>query len=160
MAITLHPINTVTAHRVRVSDRRKAMEEKRISLQDFIASQGITADAAYADRNPNMIDDGARMDHWRVTLRKPGRKMTVYFSMGAGLNGKAPVVGDVLDCLASDAAGVENAQSFEDWCGDYGYNTDSRKALKTFNVCKRQAERLRNFIGDGYETLLWQTDRL
>jgi hypothetical protein len=136
------------------------MNDDTIKLDDFIASAFITATATPTDRNPNM-NDGETMAHWRVTLRRPGNhKMTVYFSMGSGHHGKAPEAADVLDCLASDAAGIENAQSFEDWCGEYGYDTDSRKAFRTFNVCKREAERLRKFLDTGYERLLWNTERL
>lgn len=129
-------------------------------LTDFIAKHRITADASYADANPNMDDDGTRMDHWRVRLQRPGKRMSVYFSMGLGLGGREPGTADVLDCLASDAASVENARDFEDWCAEYGYDTDSRKAHRTYTVCKRQAERLRKFLGeDAYQALLFDTER-
>lgn len=131
-------------------------------LREFIQAQKITAQAAAADTNPNMDQDNKdRMDHWRVVLQRPGKRMTVYFSMGSGHHGKQPEAGDVLDCLASDASSVENAQSFEDWAGDYGYDTDSRKAHKTYTVCKRKAERLRKFLGEeSYKALLWNTERI
>jgi len=74
----------------------------------------------------------------------------------------APTAADVLNCLASDAAGVENARSFEDWCADYGYDTDSRKAEKTFRVCEQQRDSLKGFIGgpDAFEGLLFRMERL
>jgi hypothetical protein len=130
-----------------------------MNMQDFIASNSITAEAKSVDHNPNMADS-ADMDHWRVTLRRPGHKMTVYFSMGRGHNGKSPKAADVLDCLASDSSSIENAKDFADWCSDYGYDTDSRSAHRTFTVCRRQAERLKKFIGDRYQELLWETERL
>jgi hypothetical protein len=132
---------------------------ERQTVADFIADHNITADAVPTDHNPNM-DDSATMDHWRVTLRRPGKKMTVYFSMGSGHNGKAPEAADVLDCLASDASSVDNARDFADWASDYGYDTDSRKAHKTYTVCKRQAERLKKFLGESYDAILFETERL
>lgn len=143
-----------------------------MNLQDFIASNGITAEVKPVDTNPHLDDDRNPMDHWRVTLRRPGHKMTVYFSMGRGHNGKMPEAADVLDCLASDSASIANAQSawadapaprdpFTDWCSEYGYDTDSRKAYRTFKVCQRQADRLSKFLGsEAYEQLLWETERL
>lgn len=129
-----------------------------IKLSDFIEQHAITADVVAADTNPHMDDDRLPMDHWRVTLRRPRSKMTVYFSMGRGHNGKEPTVGAVLDCLASDSSNI--GDSFEDWCADYGYDTDSRKALRTFNMCRRQAERLRKFLGtDAYEALIFKVER-
>jgi hypothetical protein len=74
--------------------------------------------------------------------------------MGSGHKGKQPTVADVLDCLASDSAGVENADSFEGWCSEYGYDTDSRKALATYKQCEKQADRLKSLVGAAYETLL------
>lgn len=133
------------------------------TINDFIADQHITATAEWSDRNPNMDEDSKNpMDHWRVVLqRSGGKRMTVYFSKGRGHNGKPAEASEVLDCMASDAAGVENAQSFEDWASEYGYDTDSRKAHRTYSICKRQAERLKKFLGDeAYEKLLWDMERL
>jgi hypothetical protein len=135
------------------------------TLQELIQDLGITATSTRVDRNPNM-DDSENMDHWRVALKyKDGGiqtvRMSVYFSKGSGHKGAEPTAEEVLDCMASDAAGVENAQSFDDWCSEYGYDTDSRKALRTFNTCKRQGERLRRFLGvSAYNDLLWETERL
>lgn len=135
------------------------------TMQEFIKDLGLTATAARVDKNPNMTSE-TPMDHWRVVLKyKDGGlvplKMTVYFSMGTGHKGKAPEAADVLDCLASDAAGVENARSFEEWASEYGYDTDSRKAHKTYTLCKREAERLLKFLGPTtYNDLLWETERL
>ena len=133
--------------------------DEQIKMADFIAVHRISADAAPTGHNPNM-DSAERMDHWRITLRRPGRKMTVYFSMGTGHHGKMPEAADVLDCLVSDASSVANAQGFEDWAAELGYDTDSRKAHRTYTICQRQADRLKKFMGDeAYETLLWNTDR-
>jgi hypothetical protein len=66
----------------------------------------------------------------------------------------------VLDSLASDAAGYENSPDFGDWCGEYGYDEDSRKAERIFKDVERQSAKLKKFLGDDlYETLLWDTER-
>lgn len=131
-----------------------------MTMQEFIKAHKITMTAEWADSNPNMEDSG-NMDHWKCILKMGRKRLTVPFSMGIGHNGKAPKVEDVLDCMASDSSGIDNTTSFEDWCADYGYDTDSRKAERTFRVCERQAQKLRAFIGDNdYETLLYDTERL
>lgn len=130
------------------------------SMADFIARLGITMQCLRAPKNPNMADS-ENMTHWRCTLTRVGhpRTYSVYFSMGSGFKEREPSAVDVLDSLASDAAGVEGA-SFEDWCANYGYDTDNRKAEKTFNVCRKQAYALRAFLGHiEYETLLYKTER-
>jgi hypothetical protein len=101
------------------------------------------------------------MDHWKCRFRCQKRSMTVIFSKGVGHNGAPPTADEVLDCLASDAASVDNASSFEDWASDFGYDTDSRKALRTYKTCERQAAKLKALLGDeAYEQLLFHTERM
>lgn len=72
---------------------------------------------------------------------------------------RKPSAADILDCLSSDACGIE--QSFEDWASDLGYDTDSRKAFDTYQTCQRQAKELRSLLGrEAFNELLYQTERL
>jgi len=114
------------------------------------------------EKNPNN-PDWKDADHWRVVLSigKKGdcRQMTTYFSMGYGHKGKEPKAEDILDCLASDSSGVN--QDFEDWAADLGYDSDSRKAERTYRVCIEQARKLELFLNyEQYEELLYDTERL
>jgi hypothetical protein len=98
--------------------------------------------------------------HWKCRLRRGDKRFTVYFSMGPA-HSREPEVADVLDCLASDASGIENAKTFEDWAGEYGYDTDSRRAERTYRICVKQAEKLKQFLGDDlFDQLVWNTERL
>lgn len=90
--------------------------------------------------------------------------MTVPFSQGPAIC-EEPTAADVLDCLASDASGYENAsgllRSFEGWAREYGYDPDSRKAERTFKTVQKQSQQLAVVLGtDAYNTLLWNVDRL
>jgi hypothetical protein len=128
-----------------------------VTIARFIQVERITMTASRTDRNPNM-PDSQDMDHWKVTLRRPGHSMTTYFSMGYGHNGKAPKAAEVLDCLASDANGASD--SFEDFCSNFGYDEDSRKAEKIYKACQHSAARLSNFLGSTrYDDLLYHTER-
>ena len=123
------------------------------TYKGFVNSRGIRATVEYADSNPNM-EDSRDMNHWRVILRCKGKQLTVPFSTGYGISGE-PTAADVLSCLASDASSIDNASSFEDWAADFGYDTDSRKAERTFKACERQAAKLRAFLdASDYQTLL------
>ena len=132
-----------------------------MTLKQYINRNGITLASEMIDTNPNMADQDWRADHYRVTLKRPNprRQLTTYFSMGMGL-AREPQAEDVLDCLASDASGYDNASGFESWAADYGYDTDSRKAEKTYRQIERAAAQLQRFLGDGYETVLYKIDRL
>lgn len=129
------------------------------TIEQFIAANRITLTSSRTDRNPNM--DGGNMDHWRVTLRCAGRKMSLVFSKGIGHNGAAPTADEVLDCLASDASGVIGGRDFGDWCSEYGYSEDSRSALRTWNAVNRQMRSLERLLGsDAFAALLWNTERM
>lgn len=137
-----------------------AAEAPRKTIHQFITDTRITMTAVRVDRNPNM--DNPDMDHWKCKLWFVGQKrtgMTTYFSMGVGHNGAEPTAPEVLSCLASDAAGIE--QDFESWASDLGYDTDSRKAERTYQACQRLSEKLKRFLGDGlFQELVYNTEGL
>lgn len=126
------------------------------TLAQFISRNQITMAAEWRDSNPQMPDFNGT--HWSCRLRCNGRQMTIAYSMGYAHTGE-PELADVLDCLASDASGYENARDFQDWASEYGYDTDRRKAERTYNAVKRQSRKLRNLLGDQYDALLWNTER-
>lgn len=132
--------------------------EGRESLAAFIERTGITIDVEPTSENPNMADPSWEANHYLCTLHRGDAELKVPFSMGVGID-RGPTVGDVLESLASDASGAENASSFEDWAGEYGYDTDSRKAERTFKAVMGQTDELRDFLDNEFAALLWNTDR-
>ncbi len=96
---------------------------------------------------------------WRVVLQMGGRMLEVPFWTGVGIT-DTPTAADILNCLADDAHSATD--SFDDWCANMGYDTDSRKALETYTECQRIGGKLRTFLGnhDAYETLLYNVERL
>lgn len=141
-----------------------------MTLEQFINKTGIRISNQPTDHNPH-IEGSGRMDNWKVKLTakksamdglvQSNATMRLYFSKGVGHNGAEPALDEVLDCMASDAAGIENSRDFDDWCDEYGYDVDSRRAEKTYKTCQRQAERLKKFLGEEYyNELLWDLDRM
>lgn len=139
------------------------------TLAAFIAEHELTAEVAYADSNPNMLD-GEDMTHYLVTISRPAGgtwgpdRMHVPFSMGAA-HTREPELAEVLDCLASDASSIENASSFDDWATEMGFfpmesSDDYNRAKDTYGAIQDQSDALARLLGDGYERLLWNTDRL
>lgn len=65
---------------------------------------------------------------------------------------KAPEAASVLHSLLLDAQALE--QSFYDWAGDLGFDTDSRKALATYEACCESGQTMRKlFTRQQRETL-------
>lgn len=139
------------------------MDTKTITLEQFIAEQQLEMSVLPVTRNPHMCGEQLPRN-FECTITMVGRgyhePMTVYFSQGSA-HKKSPTLAEVLDCLASDASGVDNARSFEDWASEYGYDTDSRKTERTYQICKKQAQELKALLGqDAYNQLLYSTEGL
>src|SRR5688572_11046040 len=108
----------------------------------------ITGTITYGN-NVERNDDWTRSSNpWTVELRYQRRKMTVPFWTGSALG--EPSLADVLQCLALDATDYDGCRSFEDWCGDYGYDSDSRKAEATWRQVESQTRKLRVLLGRDY----------
>lgn len=127
------------------------------TMEEFIKSNGIKMRTEKTFHNPNM-EDSDRMNHWKITLRFNGRKMSFVFSQGLGIK-HDPSLPDVLDCLASDASGIENSPDFEEWARAYGYDEDSRKAEKLHTAVRNQSRKLKALFRAQYDTLLFNTER-
>jgi hypothetical protein len=55
---------------------------------------------------------------------------------------------DAYHVLSSISNDVHCPDTFEDFCAEYGYDEDSRKAFATFKRCARFAERLQAFFSE------------
>lgn len=124
------------------------------TLKSRIRDDKVRAEAVMTDK-PEWADFGA---YWyAVTLRRKGRQLTVPFGMGEALT-REPTAEDVMECLLSDASGYINARGFEDWASDYGYDTDSRKVYRTYEQIEKQTDKLRRFLGTGFDDYVWETE--
>ena len=65
---------------------------------------------------------------------------------------------DAFRCFCEDA--VCGSYSFEDFCADFGYDTDSRKAEKTWKTCKRSLDKFLNLTGYSLDMLYDLTNQL
>lgn len=84
---------------------------------------------------------------WKVTLSYKGRRLTVPFYTGSACG--EPEAADVVSCLISDGRAGE--ESFSEFCAEFGYDEDSRKAEKTWKACKLIAPRIRRLLGNDYD---------
>lgn len=137
------------------------MNEQDKKAAEYLAAQGVTFAARLLGENNR---DGWTCDEWRVSFQRvhldsrlPVRDKaaleTAYYT-GTGhrkaVKGRkstdphgcfsndavrpvAPTAASVLYSLLQDASGAD--ENFYDWCANYGYDTDSRKALATYEAC-------------------------
>lgn len=134
------------------------------TIEEFIEIHAVRMkECNKIHQNPYMTD--FKGDNWEVVLHRPGKgndnEFVTYFSKGIGHKGKRPTVPEVLDCIASDAAGYENSKNFEDWAIESGCDIGSRRAETIYHNVKAASLNMKNFLGkEAYETLLWETERM
>lgn len=142
-----------------------------ITVMQFILKHKIDFTRRAVSTRPDGLMADQPMRHWQFRIKHGTRGFNLYFSQGYG-HTEPPTFADVLDCLASDASGYENTGTpvrgkvsrddvFHNWCAEYGYSSDSRKAEKILKTVKRQAEQLKRTLGaEAYQELLYNTERL
>lgn len=85
--------------------------------------------------------------HWRIRLsgQTPTGVRAVTFPFWNSINAKenAPTAYDVLACISGD---VHCPETFKEFCAEYGYDEDSRKAEQTFKRCRAFAVELQEFF--------------
>lgn len=129
------------------------------SYKQFAKDHRVTLTASHrGQRTEKMGDHKVNQDIWSCTLLYNGMGYDFPFYKGIGNKGAAPTVDEVLYCLASDAHGVKD-NSFEEWCREYGYDDDSRKALRIFEACEETAQELERLFGtDLLNELYYETN--
>jgi len=117
------------------------------TLDTIDALEALPVAIKYVAEVPSKWDEKTprTVDQWRVTISsKAGFHSFDYFT-GLGLRAKgrpkAPKVADVLNSLILDASAAD--ENFDDWCDNFGYSSDSIKALNTYKACLDTARALR-----------------
>lgn len=117
-------------------------------------SAGIAHCPSYSKKTPAAWDRPARM--WPVLVAdfetESGFQVASPYSTWRGFyaDKAKPILPDAVDVFASLTldSSVLDAGGFEDWASEYGYDTDSRQAEKTYRACLDIALKLRAAIGD------------
>lgn len=112
---------------------------------EFELSKPIEYDANCTRLAPKKKSDNWQetADQWCITINGIGFE---YYT-GIGHRDKKtdrpqkPELSGVLSSLAFGAGACD--ESFDDWCSNFGFDTDSRKALETYLACQENASKLR-----------------
>jgi hypothetical protein len=117
---------------------------KPSQLEELCTELGVTI---HAKKNQRTRPEWPDTQGWDITLRFDGRMMKTTFWTGPAIKDD-PTAADVLWSLCSDARMGE--ETFEEFCSNLGYDTDSRRVYATWQACKRTAPKLRRFLGEDF----------
>jgi hypothetical protein len=93
---------------------------------------------------------GPVMRAFDCTLTRGTTQIHVPFYQGTG-HKKPPTAADVASCMLFDAAAL--GASFEEWCSDTGYDSDSRAAERAYHACIASAKQIKALLGEHFDAL-------
>lgn len=135
----------VTIHEYEQTTRKMQLAMQRMSSVENLTTKGrfMVIRMLGKPHMPDMLKDGWGFE---VDLYVDGKTMTgITYDCGPAFTAP-PTMADIVCSLLSDAANIE-ATTFEEWCGEYGYDPDSRKAEKTYRACQDTRVRLVQLLG-------------
>lgn len=123
--------------------------EARETIDRILERAGVSFSTTYRGerRSPLGFEPPSTMDEWECKFTftgKPREPETFQYFRGLGLRKKGrptpPHAADVLYALLLDGDAAQ--MTFASWCDEYGYDTDSRKALTIYLACQENADKL------------------
>lgn len=123
------------------------------TLARYIQDHGITVEMV---SGPDCTRDEDGWDHYAYELVlhnfSKGTKMKVPWRQGVGITEDPDTHPEnVLGVLVNDGWSYEQAESFEDWAGDYGMDLEDGKAARTWRAVRAQTRDFINFLGGNDE---------
>lgn len=83
--------------------------------------------------------------HFAFILSYDNKTYKGYYSQGGGIK-RRPHIEDILNALVMDTLNISQ-DSFEDWCSEYDYSTDSINAHKIYTLCLEEYQGLKKLLG-------------
>ena len=124
-------------------ERIGAKSEYEKQAIDFACKHDVklyVADMTYGKYFPDDTDK-----RWIFSMRIERNKKNYQFTFGQSIAdaAKTPTYYDVLAALKKYDPGT-----FEDFCAEFGYNNDSRKAEQTYKAVKKEYAAVERLFGD------------
>jgi hypothetical protein len=129
---------------------------------DFMKKTGATMETKLLGNFPYFDGDKEPRDVYQITITRQiaptkegnnsATKIRYSFRFGQSISEskkrKAPTSYDILACVQKSDPGT-----FSDFCGDFGYDEDSRKAEKTYFAVQKEWKGIESIFGDVIEEL-------
>jgi hypothetical protein len=124
--------------------------EYQKQADDFLVETGTTLKIKFKKYDKHFIDDKESRNIYQINLKRGDKFYN--FDFGQSIAGteknEAPNAYDVLACLQKYDIG-----SFEDFCSEFGYDNDDRKAKKTYYAVLKEFQSVNYLFSDVIDKL-------
>lgn len=114
---------------------------------EFAAKTGTKLTILSNDFKP-MWNEKQSRSVFKCKLTRKGKSYTFEFGQSIQAGNEEPSLYDVLACMTKNDPG-----NFDDFCGDYGYDNDSRTAERTYKAVCREFEAVDRLFSDMIDEL-------
>lgn len=121
------------------------MDNYEKQAEDFLKKTNTTLKITIKDYGKYFDDDKQSRNIYICTLKRNNKKYSFTFGDSIYNTEKniKPSPYSILSCIEK-----YDPESFENFCNNYGYSTDSRKAEKIYKAVKRQYEKIYSMFSD------------
>jgi len=109
------------------------MSEYQSRAVNFLKKTGVQFSCSYLEHDFYFEDDKQCRDIYQIRLQRGKKSFSFKFGQSIANNGIEPTPYDVLACLTKYEVGT-----FENFCSEFGYDEDSRKAFKTYKAVLKE----------------------
>jgi hypothetical protein len=111
--------------------------------QDFATKHGIELIINSSDYKKHFQDDKEERYVFNCTLIYNRKRFTFNFGQSIQAGGEEPTMYDILTCMQKYEIGT-----FDNFCGDFGYDNDSIKAHKVYKAVVREYKNMLRVFGE------------
>jgi len=110
---------------------------------DLLNAMGVKFTAKFLRYGKHFAEDTRKRNIYSLKLSRGRTSFSVVFgqSIHCTENDQTPTAYDLLACLTKYDVGT-----FENFCGDFGYDTDSRSAERTYKAVCKEWEKVSKFF--------------
>lgn len=114
---------------------------------DFLEKTGTTFHCEYLKYDTHFIGETEERDIYKICLKKGRKRYT--FCFGDSIKNSTsypktfPTAYDILACITKYDPG-----EFDDFCGEFGYNEDSRTAEKIYKAVKKEWQNIERLFSE------------
>ena len=124
------------------------LTDYEIQARKFARNHGVRLQEISCDFGIYFDGDTEERYIYKMRLLRNRKSYTFTFGQSIANGAKTPTIYDVLSCMQKYDIGT-----FEDFCREFGYDTDSRRAERTYKAVCKEWKAVERLFGDCLDEL-------